>query len=1203
MLILFLFNLYFDFSNLELASFNNFYTFKEFLSQRGFLFQEPYPYPDLPSKIFFAKKNSLKISFFEKKEFSLPFEIPKAPKFGIEEEKNEYEITFYKYPEAFFKIETLKFREKEVLKIIYYPFQIIDKRIIYHPISLEYEEETLSLKPLNSIDTLKNFFESFYFIFKIYIDSSGLYKITGKELKEQGLSLNLVSPKKIRVFNIGDYKPGNYYPDTMIEIPIIVVVKDSNKFSEEDYILFYARGASHFRNKFKDYEQNLYTLYNIYWLCVGEKEGKRIKEVSCLPEKGAIFKNFGYEKRHFELDRDCPARGGLLWIWDKIEKESYEESKEISYSFNIKDAFLLNNLKFKVFSDSYFNFIVKVYLDANLIDSVNIYSGGPPFGYVYNNNKIKYSIKEKINLKLLFQRREKTMGFYTDYFQFGYLRYLNFKSAPFFIILDSLKKENLKIAYPKEPIILDITDEFAPKLLKNYSIEKDTLYLSYNIFDTTILYISELEKIKKVKKIENKSHYRNSNIHLISGDYIIISPSDLYYACLELKRYRQREIACEVFKIEEIIDHYTFGIEEPYSLKKFFSLKRPIYGCLVGDATYDYRGLVYNKPQIFTYEIGYGFDFNVYNTSIYALDSYFADFEGRGISPDFILTRLPLRNSREIRDYLNKLKEYEKNLNTYKKRILLLADDEYKGNPREPDEFQATHIINCENVSGIIPKDYDVYKLYLTEFPFLGENDKTNSRDEFIRLLNDKGVGFAFYFGHGAGFQIAHERLLTLEDVNKVKARPNYPIGYFGSCGVGRFDDTKYEALSEELVRNREGFIATIGAIKGTSAQSNEEILRVFISALIYNNKDILGEAFYNAWLLNTFYHLFGEPLIKINLPKIRRVKLEITEEPFLGGKKIEAKIGIRKGSDFSEVSFHLGKRRRRYKSPVIDVFYTLPGEEIFISKKILKDSFYNFSFVFPRGFSLDTLFVGSPENYYWEIPKSLKLSIFYKTKDSCFTFNIDTFLRDTIFYENFDTLPPNIFLYALNRALEDSSEVPKSFEMVIKAFDESGIFLKRGNPYSPKIKIEEEIIDLGSYFYLSDTFYYCKIPISLKKDFNRVSVTIYDNLLNKKEKEVILKTKVQPKIEIKDLRVVKVKGYLYFTFNLNEDCLGSIRIYTLKGRKILEKNNLIFNFGFNSIPVEIDNLARGIYLYKLNLSSLERKEKREVINKVIIDY
>ncbi|MCX7837773.1 MAG: hypothetical protein N2323_07520, partial [candidate division WOR-3 bacterium] len=311
MLILFLFNFYFDFKNLDINFFKDFHTFKEVLSQKGFLFQESYPYPNLPSKIIFAKKNSLKIDFFKKREVSLPFQISKVPKFGICEKAEEINLRFLKYPENFLIIETLKLREKEVLKVTYYPFQIVGGKVFYYPISLEYEEESLSLKPLSPVDTLKNFFQDFNFIFKIYVDSSGLYKITGKELKEAGLSLSLISPKKIRIFNIGNYLTDRYYPDTMVEIPRILVLKDSNRFEEDDYILFYCRGASYFRNKFKDYQQNLYTLNNIYWLCIGEEDGKEMKRVSGLPNRKEIFKNFSYEKRHIEFDKDCPARGGL----------------------------------------------------------------------------------------------------------------------------------------------------------------------------------------------------------------------------------------------------------------------------------------------------------------------------------------------------------------------------------------------------------------------------------------------------------------------------------------------------------------------------------------------------------------------------------------------------------------------------------------------------------------------------------------------------------------------------------------------------------------------------------------------------------------------------------------------------------------------------------------------------------------------------
>lgn len=1187
-LLLFLFNLAkLDFALLDkYIAFNSFSSFKNSLSTLGFAFDK-----NLPVKIFLTKKNSFSFKLLAQKEYILPFIIPKNYQFGITEEKPiPKEISL---PKNFLVIESIgKIRGEEVLKVFYYPFLIKENRLIFYPAIFEYEEPEIKLLSLTSLDTLRNEFEKGYFIFKIYIDSSGLYKITGKELKDKGLPLNLVKQENLQLFSIGDYETNRFYPDTMREVPIIVVSRDKKKFSEKDYILFYARGASS--------HQNLYTLYNIYWLFVSDKKGKRIKEISSLPTDILQCKNFGKEKKHFELDKDCPARGGLLWIWDKIEKSRAEDSKEKGYSFNIEGLIKLLNIKLRIFTDNHFDFILKLFINDQLFDTTKVINASPPSGYTYNKHK-PFEVKDKFSLKLSFYKKDGPFNFYTDYFSFTFLRRLDFKTSPFFIILDTIKRWHLKISSPKEAIILDITDEFQPKLLKNYLIKKDTLYLAYYAFFPTILYITDLKKAKKARKIENKTYYKTSNIHALNADYFIIVPDELYYITRNLKRMREREIRAAVVKISEIFDHYLFGIEEPYALKKFFSLKRPMYGVLIGDATYDYRGLVYKKPQILTYEVGYGFDFEVDNTFIYALDSYFADFEGEGGSPDFVLSRLSLRNEKEVRDYLKKIEEYEKNLTAYKKRFLLLADDEYKGSPEEPDVFRDEHIRNCENIARLIPKDYDIYKIYLTEFPFLGEEDKTNARDEFLKVLQ-KGIGFAFYFGHGAGFQIAHEKLLTLEDVLKIKARPNYPIAYFGSCGVGRFDDTRFEALCEELIRNKEGFIGTIGAIKGTSPSPNEELLRRFLRALIINNENILGSAFFNAWSVNTFYHLFAEPLIKINLPRRREVFCEI-ETPFLPGKRSEFRINFLNNVSLTEILFNLGKKKRRYKSRFIDISYELPGEEVFRSRNILRDSFYSFSFTFPKGIGLDTVFLGSPENYYWENPKSLKLSIFYLIKDSCFTFNLDTLQRDTLPYYNFDTLPPKIELFAFNKMLKDTNEVPKNFILEIKIFDENQIFLIKKMPYSPKIFLNDEIIDLSDYLIFSNSLYYCKIPISLKEEFNLLKVVVYDNLLNRSEKKVILKTKRVPKIEIRDIKVARMEKFLYFTFKVNERCIGGVKIYTISGRKVRERENLIFDVGFNLLPIEIFNLPRGVYLYKLYLSSIERKDKKEIINKLIIDY
>jgi len=1144
---------------------------------------------------FLADISSFSYQLGEVEEFSLPPDF-ESPIFGILENRSTAHgsRTTVNGSRAL-TIETLNVRGNKILRVSYFPFLIKDNKVFFRPAKFQFEEPKIKLERLPSLDTLKNYFQSAIFIFKIYIDSSGLYKITGKELKEKGLPLENINPDNFQLFSIGNYLPNRFYCETLSEVPIIVKNKEKGKFKEDDYLLFYARGASFFYNGFSEYCQNLYNLESVYWLFYGNKKGMRMKEVSSLPDNISLSEDVVKEKKHFEEDKDCPARGGLLWIWDKIEKSMAEDYKEIGYSFSIPGIWKLLSLKARIFCDDYSDFFFKIFLNNKLFDSLKVFSAQSPNGFLFLKDTF-LDVNSPLSLRLSFYKENKALNFYTDYFEFTYLRKLSFDFAPFFALLDSEKRYYLKVSKPKEPIILDITDEFSPKILKDYLVKNDTLYFAYNVFLPSILYLTDLKKVRKVKKIENKSEYRNSNIHLLNGDFYIIVPDELYYIA---KKFHKGEPL--IVRLSEICDHYLFGIFEPYALKKFFSLKRPLYGLLLGDATYDYRGIITKRPQIFTYEIGYGFDYEVYNTSIYALDSYFADFEGDGRSPDFVLARLPLRNEKEVSSYLKKLSEYERNLAPYKKRFLLLADDEYKGSPDIPDEFRDTHIRNCENIANLIPKDYLVYKLYLTEFNFLGENDKTNASDKFLDFLK-KGVGFCFYFGHGAGFQLAHEKLLTLADVLKIKARPNYPIGYFGSCGVGRFDDTKFESLCEELIRADEGFIGTIGAIKGTSPYSNEELLRRFLSSLIYQNEDTLGKIFFSAWPINPFYHLFAYPLIKINLPKRREVSTTIESLPFLCGKKSEIKINLEKEAKEIALSLNLGKKKRRYKSKFIDITYLLEGEEVFFIKENLKDSFYSFTFAFPKGLSLDTIFLSSPENYYWEVPKTLNLSIFYLKKDSSFTFNIDTLSRDTIPYLSFDTTPPIVNLFAFNKELKDTFEVLRDFLLQIRAFDESGIFLVENKPYSPKIILNNEEIPLSSCFFYSFPYYYGKVPISLKEENSLLKVIIYDNLLNKSERKVFLKTKLLKEITISSLKVVSLKNTIYFTFNLSEPAIGSVKIYSLNGKKLIERNNLLLNYGFNTITIN-NSFARGVYLYKLILLPLERKEKKEVYGKLIIDY
>ncbi|GAJ15088.1 unnamed protein product, partial [marine sediment metagenome] len=94
---------------------------------------------------------------------------------------------------------------------------------------------------------------------------------------------------------------------------------------------------------------------------------------------------------------------------------------------------------------------------------------------------------------------------------------------------------------------------------------------------------------------------------------------------------------------------------------------------------------------------------------------------------------------------------------------------------------------------------------------------KPNAQEAFIRELNKSGYA-GVYYGHGNTHQLAHEGLFYDTNIPSIKNSRRYFFYYFGSCTVGRFDDSDYECIGEQLVRMKGGAIGTMAETAGSSA-------------------------------------------------------------------------------------------------------------------------------------------------------------------------------------------------------------------------------------------------------------------------------------------------------------------------------------------------------------------------------------------------
>ncbi len=1100
-----------------------------------------------------------------------------------------------------------------------------------------YWKNTPLFNPINP-----RFPQGFLNWYKIKVESTGVYKLTYDELRRAGIPIKLIDPRTIRLFNIGDCTSNVYYPDTMMEIPIYITGESDGTFDKDDYILFYGLSPSRYNLTRTKFYTNPFTRYNYYWLTWGTSlslsgYGKRIEQVSSITLSNP--KNSAPNFVHLEQDRDCPARSGLLWIWELFSKEAGVDAKTFDINLDLFNPESLFSISGRFWGKSTANYL-KVGINNNYLDTF-YFSGGetgpPPFDFIINR-RLPLSLNNTINFTLYNTSGQEVFFDYLDIHYSQKLAFLPKMRDLYFYALPGTQAFAITRSKNK-PIVWDITNYNAPKMISGYYKNQDTLIFGLTHYDTTFYCISDEINARKVLSIESRTIGRTLNYGNIH--YFIITPDELYANALLLENYRKNNIVgipqaqVKAVPLSAIYDDFTFGIEEPGAIKRLFQKYRPYWGLLLGDGTYDYRNILQltNFPSVPPYERGYDIDFQVYSFNALSVDAWYADFDGNGTTPDMMLGRITARNNTEIRNFYDKLIDYESKraLGMWNKRIILLSDDEWKGQGSVDYGFWFEHISNNENLELFLTLNtaqlfshYEPIKIYLTEYPFNDIREKRLAREALLKEINT-GVSLLVYFGHGSGFQITNEQVLKLEHLPMIRNGRRNLIAFFGSCGVGRFDDTKFEALTEELVRKQDGAIATIGASKATFSGDNYLFAKMFFQKLISQPESTLGRSFLFACYTtppNHYYHLFGDPA---TIPALPNLMSPINAQPntFQPGATIRCQAP-NLGETYS-TAVYSNKWLRRYESEVGTIFYALSGYEIFRGTGRSINDTMRFSFVVPLGLPryirYDVL-PGAGGGYYTEIPHTSRISaISYDSRQNkIYSFRKDTIVFDTTIAPITDFFGPKIDFYFNEKKINNYDLMPQQFILEGILTDTSGIFLApvTGN-YYPRLIIKKPNrtilydVDLTPYFnydignFTQGRFSY---PVDLDTGDCTIICQASDNLLNTTQDSVNVKV-------VKDRRLIidKVLSYtapnsqnVYFTFELSQVSYVQIKIYTIAGRLIKTLPERYCPFGYNQIEwngKDEDGItpANGVYLYKITARSYQsgKEEMNSVIEKFIL--
>ncbi|MFO7638832.1 MAG: C25 family cysteine peptidase, partial [bacterium] len=753
-----------------------------------------------------------------------------------------------------------------------------------------------------------------------------------------------------------------------------------------------------------------------------------------------------------------------------------------------------------------------------------------------------------------------------------------------------------------ELLLLDVTDPFRPRRLTGTSVSGRRRDARVTTAGPARFCAAPVAHLRSPVSVEQRAPGR-----LLAAadraDYYIISPDEFYPAARLFARYRDGNIAglpaarAEAARLSEIYDDYGFGVEEPGAIKQLFVARRPTYGLFAGDATYDYRNCLGGEypPMVPAYQVGFDVDPEVYGQTARAYDAWYADFDGDGRAPDMVLGRITARSAVELRQYLDKVRTYETQaLGLWAKRFLLLADDEYEGSPDRPDPIGFSHISGCEQVYNYARHLLDPVKVYLTEYPLTGVNDKAGARAEFNERI-EQGALFWAFFGHGAGFQLTHERVLHIDGIGAVGGGSRNSIAFFGSCGVGRFDDTRYEAVAEELVRKAEGgCIATVAATKATTPGPNERFAREMFGGMLDQPGLPVGPAFFGAWLSYTIYNFFGDPALLPRIPEPGRPVAAAPDTLFPGGT-----LAVTNPVPVTEGMYGISVReldwQRYYRSDYGATQYVLPGYELHtavgsFTGGALETSFRVCSLDYP-----DTTIVGNGS--YVRLPGTGTVSVLaWDGREGYAAAKSDLPLGPA--RPGSDREPPAVRLFADDIELRpgDTTSVPAEFTLRGELEDESGILLAPVPHYGLALVVggrTQDRVGLSNLFrYHLNSVTRGAFSYPYKSAQTRDSLTVFaaDNFLNRLVATWHIRTGLNEPLRIDSALVWPnpAAGEALFTFRLTRAAFIGVKVFTISGRLVRQLPPALCGFGYNQLAWDGRDahgnlLANGIYLYKLD--------------------
>jgi hypothetical protein len=1094
--------------------------------------------------------------------------------------------------------------------------------------------------------------------YKVAVQKSGVYKITHAQLKKMGFNPAKIDPRKIKIYGQGGgmLPQENHVPRAMdlVENSIFVAGENDGIFHSDDYILWYAEGPDKIvlnqASKKIEYESNLYSNSNYYFITVSESNGKRISIAPHIESSHPVI-NYFDDYIYHEKDEYNELKSGREWYGERFDFTTQHVFKYATPGLLTTSPIHLTS---DVVAQTSQPATIDIRVQGSIIGSHTLsITGEGQYDLKGRHHRDSFtflsSYSNPLEISYTFNPSSGRSTAFLDNFIINFQRTLAlYDNQTIFRTFNSMQNDHATYSingFSTKCTIWDITNpqtiiQHTPTVqgsTATFTSQSDALR-TFIVFNSTIPSPTLIGAVG------------NQNLRGASTPNIIIITHPLFLAQAErlaTHRSNYNQASVLIATPEQIYNEFSSGRQDVSALRDFVKHvydKQPnkLHSLLLfGRSSYDYKDRVEkNTNFVPTYESR-----NSLNPlETYSSDDYFGflensegawleNFPADAHTLDIGVGRLPVKTLQEAEAVVSKLIQYDTQRNTsnaWRKSIVFVADD-----GSNSDGFTRAHQSQAdamaENIEALHPI-FDTRKIFFGSYAKTVRPNGESIPEVNKRIKEEFDKAFIInYTGHGSEYIWGDEHVLTEQDIDGLKNK-NYPLLVTATCEFGRQDNPAILASAERSVLNPNGgAIGLVTTSRPVYSFTNFTLNQAFYAALFqqiegqYGN---LGEVFRQtknnsiSGVSNRNFALIGDPSMSLHIPTLR---IRITNMTTTAGQGVihalsnvtaTGQIEDQQGnliSDFNGVLHAtLFDKRTAFttigrNNPPFD--YSQWYNALFRGKATIKDGQFELSFTVPK-------------NIAYEVEGG---------KFSLFATEFESIREATGVFEDFtiggsdsntstDDIPPTIKLFIGDTTFIAGGWVNPNTTLLAHLHDNYGISISNygiGNTLMGSLDNDAAVFPLHEY-YVSELDApnegWITFPLTgLSPGKHTLTVRGWDVHNNPAQATIEFYVTDTENLQIESFynypNPAKDRTNFVLHHNRSGDDLAiSFSIMDVTGASVIEKNITVEKSDyqinlFNSDESELffENLSGGIYFARVVVRSLTNASKSERITKLIV--